>query len=397
MRDGRAAPSDTSLSHVAFTGRLALLPRRRAEALVVARGGCVVHGVSRRTTLLVVGMGGWPVRSDGSVSRKLQRAEALRSEGAPIEIVSEPVFLERLGLAERAQDARKQYDRVQVSALLGIDERTLHRWEVMGLVTPSADDRFDFQDLVSLRTIAELISRGVKPHAIATSVRQLGSVLRNTARPLAQLKLVAESGEVLAELGGALLDAEGQWRLDFEAVPSGPAAALAMEIADESTGAGAPANAHAWFDRGTQLEEDGCFDEAEAAYRVALEGGSPFPEAHFNLGNVLCAAGRAEAAEEHYRLAASLDPAMAAAWYNLADLQEAAGRLDEAIASLRRAVEIDPAYADAHYNLALCCTAAGVTDEARHHWQLYLRLDANSPWAQTARGFLADLGTEAAW
>ena len=115
-----------------------------------------------------------------------------------------------------------------------------------------------------------------------------------------------------------------------------------------------------------------------------------------NLGNVLCAAGRAEAAEEHYRLAASQDPAMASAWYNLADVQEAAGRLDEAITSLRRAVEVDPAYADAHYNLALCCTAAGVNDEARRHLQAYLRLDASSPWAQTARRFLAELGAEAA-
>jgi len=386
MADGPDSLNDPGLDRVSFTGRMAFLPRRRAEALVIARGGAVAESVSRRTTMLVVGFGGWPVRSDGSVSQKLRRAETLRDEGTGIEIVSEPVFLERLGLVSQAQDARKPHDRPRVAEILGIDDRTLRRWEVMGLVQPSADGRFDFRDLVALRTIGELIARGVKPHAIASSVRGLSSVLPDLERPLAQLKLVADSGEVLAELGGALIDADGQWRLRFDPdeTATGPSAPL-PGARDE------PVTAEAWFDRATALEEEGDYAGAERAYRAAIAGRSHFPEAHFNLGNVLRAMDRIEAAGEHFQLAATQAPRLAEAWYNLADTQESSGHIDVAITSLRRAVAIDPTFADAHFNLALCCTEVGQHEEAEVHWRAYLGLDTTSPWAAKARAALARL------
>ena len=38
-------------------------------------------GVSRKTSLLVVGMGGWPLLPDGGVGIKLKPAEELRQRG----------------------------------------------------------------------------------------------------------------------------------------------------------------------------------------------------------------------------------------------------------------------------------------------------------------------------
>ena len=76
-------------SRVAFTGRLASMSRAEAKRLVIAAGGLPVEHVSRRLSVLVIGMDGWPLLADGTVSRKLGRAEALNRGGAGIRIVSD--------------------------------------------------------------------------------------------------------------------------------------------------------------------------------------------------------------------------------------------------------------------------------------------------------------------
>jgi hypothetical protein len=43
------------------------------------------------------------------------------------------------------------------------------RWEQFGLIRP-VHGHYDFQDLVSLRTLAELVERGVRPEIIAKSL-----------------------------------------------------------------------------------------------------------------------------------------------------------------------------------------------------------------------------------
>jgi DNA-binding transcriptional MerR regulator len=376
-------------ARVAFTGRMARTTRRRATAIVVAAGGRVTTNVSRRTSMLVVGSGGWPVLADGSVSVALRRAETLNERGAGIDIVSEVVFLERAGETTSPPEPPGGYDLEQVSALLGLEPRVLVRWEAQGLVR-SRGGRYDFQDIVALRTIAELIGRGVTPATIATSVRMLSRVLPDAARPLAQLKLVEESGTLFAELEGARLAPDGQLVLDFGATtgatgteePATPA--LRLDRRDVH----AERSASAWFERATRLEADERLEEAAAAYRAALVGQDPFPVAHYNLGNVLRALGREHEGEDHLRRAVEQDPTLACAWFNLADIQEERGALDEAIESLEAALRADPGYADARYNLALCCEEAGRTAVAREHWRAYLALDATSPWAETAREHL---------
>src|SRR5215831_8760389 len=101
----------TSLEHarVAFTGKLAYLSRQEAHQLVREGGGEVTLDVSRQTSLLVVGMEGWPLLADGMVSSKLKRAEEFIQKGFPIKIVSEEVFLELAGCREGHDSHRKTY------------------------------------------------------------------------------------------------------------------------------------------------------------------------------------------------------------------------------------------------------------------------------------------------
>ena len=384
-----AAPTATSLptlqhARVAFTGRLASMRRAEAHEIVRSAGGVAVTTVSRRTSMLVVGMEGWPLLANGTVSRKLRRAETLRRSGSPLRILCEAEFLECAGLETRRQTLRKSYPEHQVCDLLAIEPSALRRWEALGLVR-SDEGLYDFQDLISLQTITALVGAGVSPLTIGRSIRGLASVLPGTDRPLAQLRIVAAGPHaLLAELGELCMAPDGQLMLDFgrsaSAAPPGPvpfAPALETRSADEL------------FEHAIACEIDERLCEAEKAYRAALAVRPHFPEAQFNLANVLRAQERPQAAEERYRSALDQAPEMAEAWYNLADLLEEAGRLVEAIDCLGRALAARPDYADAHFNLACCCEQAGRSPEAAEHWRAYLSLDPESEWADLARRHLA--------
>ncbi len=361
------------------------MTRQEAEAAVRSARGVPVAAVSRRTSMLVIGMEGWPLLPDGSVSRKLRRAEAINRAGGRIRIVPEEEFLELAGLQVRTPRLRKSFPASHVCELLSIDEPALRRWELFGLIR-ATDGLYDFQDIVSLRTIAELIGRGADPASIARSIRGLASLLPGTDRPLAQLKLIAEgNGELLAELGGLLLAPDGQLMLNFS-----PGARVddAPAIPADFTDAAASGSADDWLEHGRACEDEERLEEAERAYRQALARRPRYPEAHFNLGNAIRGLGRLDEAEEQFRAAIDQDPAMAIAWYNLADLLEEMERVGEAVECLRRAVGVDPLYADAHFNLASLLEATGRPGEAARHWAAYLKLDPSSEWSGIARGRL---------
>lgn len=377
---------------VTFTGRLATMSRTQAEALVVRAAGRTCAGISARATMVVVGMRGWPLMETGHVPRKLAEAERLRASGRRIEIVSETRFREILGLESPPDAAPKALSAQQVCSALGIDPRTLQRWEHCGLVR-SHDGCYDFRDLVSLRTVTGLVARGVSPVVIRSSLDALGAFLPGVDRPLAQLSiLVSESGELVAEIEEALVTPSGQLHLRFDQ------AGARVDEKSEAGGADvgdAPArlsfaradarDSAAWIEAGLRHEDDGDLDKAGNAYRraAALAPSDAVPQ--FNLGNVLLAGGRLEAAAERFAQAVALDPSHAQAWFNLAHVQDALHDQRSAMKYLRRAIAADPGYADAHFNLADLAERLGDREAAVAAWDDYLRLDPASEWGVEAR------------
>jgi tetratricopeptide (TPR) repeat protein len=354
-------------ARVAFTGKLASMTRQEAVRIVLAAGGKTTDSISRSTSTLVVGMCGWPLLPDGQISDKLRRAEKLVRNGYEIRIVSELVFLQLAELAERQCELWKAYSKTEVCRLLNIQPETLQRWEQFGLVY-SHNGLYDFQDLVSLQTICELVGHGVKPETVAQSLQGLASVLPGTERPLAQLKIVVEHPKsILADFGQYRLSPGGELFFNFENEAQSKAAVIPLSSEDFG--------AQGWFERGQVFEEQGRLQDAENAYRGAIRNRSLFPEAHFNLGNVLLELGRPDAAEEAFRSATAQDPAFAAAWYNLAHAQEENERLAEAIGSLQTALKLSPEYADAHFNLAICLEKVGRLRDAVRHWSAYQELE----------------------
>jgi tetratricopeptide (TPR) repeat protein len=382
---------------VAFTGRFATLKRTEAESLVTRSGGTLASDASVRPTILVVGMLGWPLMHSGQVTRKLAEAERLRAAGKPVRVISETQFREMVGLDPPTAPAagEKTITAEAVCAALGIDGRILQRWEHCGLVR-SQDGRYDFRDLLSLRTVTNLVARGVSPVVIRKSLDALAGFLPGVDRPLAQLNiLVSDSGELVAELEEALLTQSGQLELRFDAprtaqatdsaenAPS-PRPLLSLVRADARDSA-------AWVEAGLEHERAGDLIKAEHAYRraAALAPSDPVPQ--FNLGNVLLSGYRLEAAAERYAQAVALDPSHSRAWFNLAHVQDALKDRWSAIRYLRRAIAADPGFADAYYNLADLAERAGDRQAAADAWDDYLRLDPGGPWSAEARRRLAAL------
>lgn len=379
----RVAAQPLSGARVAFTGKLASMTHPRAREAVRDAGGVPTVEVSRRTSLLVVGMHGWPILPDGTISRRLARAEQLNADGAETEIVCEAAFLERIGRSEPAASTRKTYPPEMISRLVGVKLESLRRWEQLGLIR-SVDGHFDYQDLVSLRTIAELVDQGVRPETINKTLRRLQKVLPDMQRPLSQLHFVAQNaGTLLAEFDDIRITPDGQIMFDFAGRSISEEPILRLP--------GSDADVNELLAYGQACEELERYEEAAEAYRELIAASPRCPEGFHSLANVLRLLGRNEAAEEQYRIAVAQDADLAEAWYNLGDLQEEQGRIDDAIHSFGQALRADPQYADAHFNSAMCLEKCEQFDQADDHWRAYLRLDADSDWADVAKRHLARL------
>ncbi|MCZ6795263.1 MAG: tetratricopeptide repeat protein [Planctomycetota bacterium] len=368
---------------VAFTGHLASMTQIEAEDLVRAHGGHAVRFPGRRTDYLVVGQDGWPLRDDGRVSRKLERARTLQEAGCAISIVEEREFLDRLGLGEQGEQIHKLYTTAQLTRILGIPRDRIRHWVRWGLLRPARTVHrlayFDFRQVTSARALWELMRAGIPPERIRRSLRQLKSWMPRVDDPLAELQLLDHHRQILVRLDdGQVAGPDGQLYFPFPQFAPGTAAApLTLPSATPS--------AEEWFDRGLHSEEEGRLEEAEESYREALRLEGPWAELCFNLGNVVYHLGHKQKATECYLEAVDLDPNYVEAWNNLGNVVCELGRRDEAIRAYHRALALEPRYADAHYNLAETLCQVGRTDEARRHWAAYLEQDSRGSWADHAR------------
>lgn len=84
-------------------------------------------------------------------------------------------------------------------------------------------------------------------------------------------------------------------------------------------------------------------EDAEKAWRLAIEADENYEEAYFNLGLLLSADGQAIEAEGLLRKAAQLDPRSHRAHGALGVLLRELGHYSEAEAELKRALELNPA------------------------------------------------------
>jgi tetratricopeptide (TPR) repeat protein len=235
---------------------------------------------------------------------------------------------------------------------------------------PRREYRFSFQDLVVLRTAADLLEK-MSSRKLHRALRRLREHLPN-GRQLATVRIAWEGDELVVregavswnpESGQALLDLDVA-RLAIEVAP------LALQSAAEAFEPDRDLGAEDWYQVGCELEPH---DPARAqeAYRRSLELQPGHPDAVLNLGRLFHETGRITEAEACYRRALEARPGDATAAFNLGVALQDLGRLPEAVAAYEQTLETDPGYADAHYNLSQLHERLGHGHSALRHLQAY--------------------------
>jgi len=99
----------------------------------------------------------------------------------------------------------------EASAITGLTRRQLAYWAKTALISPSHHSsgghaRYNFIDLIALKTAKRLLESGVSVQKIRGSMNALLRFLPSCARPLSELSLVASGDLVLAFHGGAAFE-----------------------------------------------------------------------------------------------------------------------------------------------------------------------------------------------
>jgi tetratricopeptide (TPR) repeat protein len=283
--------------------------------------------------------------------------------------------------------ATDRFSPEEVQRILGLTGKQLDYWDRLRLVSPRKDqgNRFySFRDLISLRTVKQLIDQGVPANRLRRALAALREKLAQVHMPLSELRVFSDGKDVVVESEGARLKPlSGQFVLNFET----------RELGEKVRVMTGP-NADDWLATALEYDaEENTRAQAIEAYDHALSIDPQKVDALLNCGTLCYEEGNLKKAAEYFMRALQVDPENALAHFNSGSVLEEVGRLEAARLHLRNAVRLDPSYPDAHYNLAFVCEKLGARNEARRHWQAYITLDPASPWCGYARQRLA--GTKA--
>ncbi|MDH5327348.1 MAG: MerR family transcriptional regulator [Gammaproteobacteria bacterium] len=340
---------------VVFTGKLACCNRQQAQQWVQAAGARCVGAVSKKTSLVVVGMLGFPVLKDGTISKTLAQAEQLQQQGLDLEIISETVLLERLGRKPAQVSQNGSMELAAAAKLLQVTETDIRRWEQFGLVRLQ-QGKVSFQDLVSLRNIAQLLKQGLNIESINRTLHALQTLIPDLQRPLAQARLLQHGDQsLLVELQGVTMNSSGQLLLDFDAAEAADQAPKTKAIAPQVP--------------------------APGKHTTLADTALPQAEQHRRQQDYAQAI-------EHYRHHLQQHENDALAWYNLGYCLDETGELLQAAHAFEQAIALQHDYTDAIFNLARCYERLHQHQNALPHWKRYVELDGKSEWGKIARRFI---------
>lgn len=394
--DSGESGGDLQGRRVAFVGRLASMSRRDAGTLVRKYGAVVADRPSPDVDLVVVGEADL-IPAGGEPDDWFDAATRQAIDDGRVEVVRETQLWQRLGLVESEQAVYRLYTPAMLAELLHVPVSVIRRWHRRGLIVPVREVRrlpyFDFREVATARRLAELLAAGTSSGAIEKKLAALARYVPGVQRPLAQLSVIVEGRDILLRQGDGLIEPGGQLRFDFSAVegtlnPTGegqPIHDSGKESRDTPSEVSPPTSPAEIALAATELEEAGQLDQAAEMFRAAMAAGGPTPEYCFQLAELLYRLGDLHGARERYYVAIELDEDYVEARANLGCVLAELGQLELAVAALQGALAFHPQYADAHYHLARILDELDRRAEAKTHWEAFLGLAPDSPWADQAR------------
>ena len=266
-----------------------------------------------------------------------------------------------------------------IQEMLGLSRGVISSLIAAGFVAPTRgprnEYRFTFQDVVLLRTAAELQAARIAPRRILQALRRLKERLP-AELPIAGLRISAVGNDVTVREGGSQWQADsGQLVMDFQFAPvKGSVTFLQRPPASPSVQPAVADAVDAAFSLGEALESTDR-RAAEAAYRRVLALDPDHADAYLNLGAMLCEAKRCKEAVALYDEALRRKPGEALLHFNRAVALEDQGRAMEALAAYNASLQLAPDLADAHYNAARLHEQLGDAKNAVRHFSAYRRLE----------------------
>jgi len=281
--------------------------------------------------------------------------------------------------------ATDRFSSEDVQRIVGLTQKQLDQWERLRLVPARSDGTarfYDFRDLIGLRTVKQLLEKGISPGRLQKALSALNEKLSQVDAPLSQLRILSDGKDIVVEQGTARLEpVSGQFLLNFET----------REL-DESIHFIAKRGAADWMNVALSYESDESMrPDAINAYNRCVDVDPGNIDALLNCGTLYYEDGNFEKAAEYFRRATVAQPQSPLAHFNLGSVLEEQGHLEEARQKFRQALLLDPGYSDAHYNLAFVCEKLHAFGEALEHWQAYVKLDPIGQWSSYARQRLAAL------
>lgn len=269
------------------------------------------------------------------------------------------------------------YSLRELQRMLGVSRTVVERLITAGFVSPKAGERrerrFNFQDVVILRTAHSLRAAGVSPRKI---VRALEHLRKSWVKEgsLTSLRIAAVGNNItVRDANSRQWDAEsGQLLIDFEPKPAGGTVASfhepspARERRTQST-------AMDLFYRAGALEATDLAG-AESAYREALTQAPDYTDASLNLGCILVDAERYDDAIAVYRAALEHRPDDPVLHFNIGVVLEDSNRLRDALSSYQACIALSDDFADAHFNAARIHEELGEATKAIRHFNRYRTL-----------------------
>jgi tetratricopeptide (TPR) repeat protein len=380
------------------------MSKREAKRLVREHGGVALEGIDATATLAVVGEAGLPLAlsglggghlADGVLDDSIREA----AERGTLEVIPENEFWQRIDLVETQQNVRRLYTPAMLAELIRVQVAVVRRWHRRGLIVPARVVRklpyFDFQEVASAKRLAELLAGGASPAAIEKQLAVLAQFYPGVERPLSQLSVIVEGRELLLRQGDGLLEPGGQYRFDFQAAEVAAEATLevarekddTVEVSASDLDVSSLAPEELIRLAGS-LEDAGQLDAAIEAYRAVQMAAGPSAEVSFLLAELLYRVGDLSGARERYYMAIELDEEFVEARANLGCILAESGQHELAVAAFEGALRYHRDYPDAHYHLARTLDELNQGHLAVRHWQEFLALAPETPWADEARSRL---------